>query len=72
MNITEVLKSLELSATQPGTWSGDGGWLGDVETRVIESINPTTGRSGTTRPVITSRGSTTPRPTRTRVGSPPT
>jgi aldehyde dehydrogenase (NAD+) len=43
MNITEVLESLGLGATQPGTWSGDGGWLGDTKARVIESINPTTG-----------------------------
>jgi aldehyde dehydrogenase (NAD+) len=43
MNTMEVLKSLGLNASQPGTWSGDGGWLEDAKARFIDSVNPTTG-----------------------------
>ena len=41
--IDALLKSLGLTQTNAGTWSGDGGWLDDSAARVIESINPTTG-----------------------------
>jgi len=41
--IADVLASLGLEQNNAGTWSGDGGWLGDAVAPVIESINPTTG-----------------------------
>jgi len=41
--IADVLASLGLEHNNAGTWSGDGGWLGDAGAPVIESINPTTG-----------------------------
>jgi aldehyde dehydrogenase (NAD+) len=41
--IDALLKSLGLTQTNAGTWSGAGGWLDDPSAKVIESINPTTG-----------------------------
>jgi aldehyde dehydrogenase (NAD+) len=41
--IDALLKSLGLTQTNAGTWSGNGGWLDDASAKVIESINPTTG-----------------------------
>jgi len=52
--IDALLKSLGLTPTNAGTWSGAGGWLDDPSARVIESINPTTGE------VIARVRSTTP------------
>ena len=41
--IDALLKSLGLTQTNAGTWSGAGGWLDDASAGVIESVNPTTG-----------------------------
>jgi L-aminoadipate-semialdehyde dehydrogenase len=41
--IDALLKSLGLTQTNAGTWSGAGGWLDDPSAKVIESINPSTG-----------------------------
>jgi aldehyde dehydrogenase (NAD+) len=38
-----LLAGLGLAQVNPGTWSGDGGWLGDPAAKVIESVNPATG-----------------------------
>jgi len=52
--IDALLKSLGLTQTNAGTWSGNGGWLDDASASVIESINPSTGE------VIACVRSTTP------------
>jgi len=52
--IDALLKSLGLTQTNAGTWSGNGGWLDDASASVIESINPSTGE------VIARVRSTTP------------
>ncbi|MCX7053153.1 MAG: aldehyde dehydrogenase family protein, partial [Proteobacteria bacterium] len=52
--IDALLKSLGLTQTNAGTWSGKGGWLDDASASVIESINPSTGE------VIARVRSTTP------------
>ena len=38
-----ILKALELTELNAGSWSADGGWSGDVSGPVIESVNPATG-----------------------------
>jgi aldehyde dehydrogenase (NAD+) len=52
--IAALLKSLGLSESNAGTWSGHGGWLDDTHAKLIESVNPTTGE------VIARVRSTTP------------
>jgi len=42
--MNEILKNLGLAAINPGTWSGDGGWLTDENAPLIDSFNPATGR----------------------------
>jgi aldehyde dehydrogenase (NAD+) len=42
--MNEILKNLGLAAINPGTWSGDGGWLMDENAPLIDSFNPATGR----------------------------
>ncbi|HET9692877.1 MAG TPA: aldehyde dehydrogenase family protein [Steroidobacteraceae bacterium] len=42
--IDALLQSLGLEKTNPGTWCGDGGWLGEDGARVIESVNPANGQ----------------------------
>jgi len=43
MNVQEILAGLGLSAVNPGTWCGDGGWLEDPAAPLIDSVNPATG-----------------------------
>jgi aldehyde dehydrogenase (NAD+) len=38
-----LLASLGLVESNPGTWSGDGGWLDDPQAPWVESVNPATG-----------------------------
>jgi len=38
-----LLEGLGLAQANPGTWSGDGGWLSDPAAKIIESVNPATG-----------------------------
>jgi aldehyde dehydrogenase (NAD+) len=39
----DIFSTLELSETNSGAWSGDGGWSKDTSGSVFESINPSTG-----------------------------
>jgi aldehyde dehydrogenase (NAD+) len=43
MKAGDILTGLGLSDVNPGTWSGDGGWLARPEAPLIESVNPATG-----------------------------
>ncbi len=38
-----ILRRLGIEATNPATWSGDGGWLASDSAPLIESVNPATG-----------------------------
>ncbi|MEM7083225.1 MAG: aldehyde dehydrogenase family protein [Pseudomonadota bacterium] len=39
----DILKQLNISPTNSGTWSGADGWSSTTDAGVIESVNPTTG-----------------------------
>jgi aldehyde dehydrogenase (NAD+) len=39
----DVFKALALAPVHDGTWSGSGGWSGDQDAALIESVNPATG-----------------------------
>jgi aldehyde dehydrogenase (NAD+) len=41
--IAETLAALGLEETNPGTWSGAGGWSAQPKAALIESVNPSTG-----------------------------
>ncbi|HTV97790.1 MAG TPA: aldehyde dehydrogenase family protein [Steroidobacteraceae bacterium] len=43
--VTETLERLELGEINPGTWSGSHGWSGIDAGPLLESINPSTGRT---------------------------
>src|SRR6202012_4070708 len=43
--IADTLKALDLAELNAGTWSGSHGWSSVEEGPVIESVNPTTGKS---------------------------
>ncbi len=39
----DILKQLNISTHNAGTWSGADGWSSTTDAGVIESVNPTTG-----------------------------
>ena len=43
-HITDVLRALELSDINPGTWSGSQSWSKQANGAIIDSINPATGK----------------------------